>query len=68
MSAKPGVEALLRQLTEDGFGVDVVKDAAAAAQHPEPGDGYRAAVINFGYIASGVGTTSDTVAAISSPS
>ena len=39
----------------------VVKDATAAAQHPELGDGYQAALVNFGYIASGVLTTSDAI-------
>jgi nicotinamidase-related amidase len=63
MSANLCVEAHLRQLTEDGFEVHVVKDATAAAQHPEPGDVYQAAVINFGYIASGVLTTHDALGA-----
>jgi nicotinamidase-related amidase len=61
MSANLCVEAHLRQLTEDGFEVHVVKDATAAAQHPELGDGYQAAVINFGYIASSVLTTDETL-------
>lgn len=47
MSASLGVDAHLRQLTEDGFEVHVVKDATAAAQHPKPGDGYQAALINL---------------------
>lgn len=54
MSANLCVEAHLRQLTEDGFKVSVVKDATAAAQHPELGDGYQAALVNFGFIASAV--------------
>jgi nicotinamidase-related amidase len=64
MSANLCVEAHLRQLTEDGFEVHVVKDATAAAQHPELGDGYQAAVINFGYIASSVLTTDETLEAL----
>jgi nicotinamidase-related amidase len=59
MSANLCVEAHLRQLTEDGFEVHVVKDATAAAQHPELGDGYAAALINFRYIASSVITTDE---------
>lgn len=51
MSANLCVEAHLRQLLEDGFEVAVVKDATAAAQHPELGDGYAAALINFGFLA-----------------
>jgi nicotinamidase-related amidase len=64
MSANLCVEAHLRQLTEDGFEVHVVKDATAAAQHPELGDGYQAAVINFGYIGSSVLTTDETLEAL----
>jgi len=54
MSANLCVEAHMRELTENGFEVTVVKDATAAAQHPELGDGYEAALVNFGYIASSV--------------
>jgi nicotinamidase-related amidase len=64
MSANLCVEAHLRQLLEDGFEVVVVKDATAGAQHPELGDGYQAALINFGFLASGVLTTAEAVAAI----
>jgi nicotinamidase-related amidase len=63
MSANLCVEAHLRQLTEDGFEVHVVKDATAAAHHPDLGDGYQAALVNFGYIASGVITTEEALAA-----
>ncbi len=65
MSANLCVEAHLRELTENGFEVTVVKDATAAAQHPELGDGYAAAIVNFGFIASGVLDTEAAVAAIS---
>jgi nicotinamidase-related amidase len=61
MSANLCVEAHLRELTEQGFEVSVVRDATAAARHPELGDGYAAAVTNFAYIASEV-TTTDEVA------
>ena len=64
MSANLCVEAHLRQLIEDGFEVSVVTDATAAAQHPELGDGYAAALVNFGYIASGVLDTEAAVASI----
>jgi len=66
MSANLCVEAHMRQLIEDGFEVTVVKDATAAAQHPELGDGYQAALTNFGFIASGVLTTDDATAAMTS--
>jgi len=64
MSANLCVESHLRDLVEQGFEVAVVKDATAAARHPELGDGYAAAVVNFGYIASAVVTTEDLVAAL----
>lgn len=64
MSANLCVEAHMRQLTEDGFDVTVVKDATAAARHPDLGDGYQAALINFGYIASAVMTTDEISAAL----
>lgn len=57
MSANLCVEAHMRELTEQGFEVAVVKDATAAAQHPELGDGYATAVTNFGFIAAAVLTT-----------
>ena len=61
MSANLCVESHLRQLLEDGFEVAVVKDATAAAQHPDLGDGYAAAVVNFGYLASEVLSTKEAV-------
>ena len=54
MSANLCVEAHLREFLEQGFEVTVVKDATAGARHPELGDGYKAALINFGYIANAV--------------
>ena len=64
MSANLCVEAHLRELTEEGFEVAVVKDATAAARHPELGDGYPAAVTNYGYIATDVLTTEEAVGAM----
>jgi nicotinamidase-related amidase len=64
MSANLCTEAHMRQLLEDGFEVGVVKDATAAAQHPELGDGYAAALVNFGYIANAVLTTDEAVEAL----
>ena len=65
MSANLCVEAHLRELLEQGFEVAVVKDATAAAQHPELGDGYATALTNFGFIANDVISTEDAVKAIS---
>ena len=64
MSANLCVEAHLRELTENGFEVSVVKDATAAANHADLGDGYAAALVNFGYIASQVLTTDEAVKAL----
>ncbi len=62
MSANLCVEAHMRELLEQGFEVAVVKDATAGARHPELGDGYQAALINFGYIANEVVTTAEITA------
>jgi len=62
MSANLCVEAHLRELLEQGFEVAVIKDATAAAQHPELGDGYATALTNFGFLASAVLTTDEAVA------
>jgi nicotinamidase-related amidase len=64
MSANLCVEAHLRQLLEDGFEVAVVADATAAAQHPELGDGYTAALTNFRFVANAVLTTEEAVTAM----
>ncbi|MBD3885055.1 cysteine hydrolase [Phormidium tenue FACHB-886] len=66
MLANICVEAHLRDLIEQGFEVLVVKDATAAPRHPELGDGYKAALINFGYIANAVLSTENVVAAMAS--
>lgn len=67
MLANICVETHLRDLLEQGFEVAVVKDATAAPRHPELGDGYKAAVVNFGYLANAVLTTNDAVAAMMKP-
>ncbi len=64
MSANLCVEAHLRELLEQGFEVAVVKDATAGARHPELGDGYQAALINYGYLANEVLTTDEAVKAM----
>lgn len=64
MSANLCVEAHMRELLELGFEVAVVKDATAGARHPELGDGYQAALINYGYLANAVLTTDEAVEAM----
>jgi len=64
MLANLCVECHLRELLEQGFEVFVVKDATAAPRHPELGDGYKAALINFGYLANAVLSTDDVVEAM----
>lgn len=61
MSANLCVESHLRELLEQGFEVTVVSDATAAANHPELGDGYAAAMTNFRYLAGAVVTTDEAV-------
>jgi predicted acyltransferase len=43
--------------SQSAFEVAVVKDATAAPRHPEIGDGYKAALINYGFLANAVLTT-----------
>jgi nicotinamidase-related amidase len=64
MLANLCVESHLRELLEQGFEVAVVKDATAAPRHPVLGDGYKAAVINYGFLANAVLTTDDAVKAM----
>lgn len=64
MSANLCVEAHMRELIERAFEVTVVKDATAGARHPELGDGYKAALVNFGYIANAVLSTDEVVKAM----
>jgi hypothetical protein len=51
----------LRELIEQEFEVAVVKDATAAPRHPQLGDGYPAALANFGFIADAVMSTDEVV-------
>ncbi len=60
MSANLCVEAHMRELLEQGFEVAVVSDATAGAKLPE-GDGYKAALVNFRYMANAVWTTAEAV-------
>jgi len=64
MSANLCVEAHMRELLEQGFEVTVVKDATAGARHPELGDGYKSALVNFGYMANAVLSTDEVVKAM----
>ena len=61
MLANLCVESHLRELLEQGFHVTVVKDATAAPRHPEIGDGYKAALINYGFLANAVLSTNEVV-------
>ena len=60
MSANLCTESHMRELLEQGFEVAVVSDATAAAI-VEEGDGYKAALVNFRFIASTVWTTKEAV-------
>ena len=65
MLANLCVESHLRELVEQGVEVAVVKDATAGPRHPVIGDGYTAALVNYGFIANAVLTTEDAVRAMS---
>ncbi|MBA2662422.1 MAG: cysteine hydrolase [Bradymonadaceae bacterium] len=67
MSANLCVESHMRELLEQGFEVIVIKDATAAAQSPELGDGYAAALTNFAYLANDVVTTDEVIEVITGP-
>jgi nicotinamidase-related amidase len=64
MLANMCVESHLRELLEQGFQVAVVRDAVAGPRHPEWGDGYQAALINYRFLAHAVWSTDDAVAAM----
>jgi nicotinamidase-related amidase len=64
MLANLCVESHLRELLEQGFEVAVVKDATAGPRHPQIGDGYQAALVNYGFLANAVLTTGEAVAAM----
>jgi nicotinamidase-related amidase len=64
MLANLCVESHLRELVEQGFEVAVVRDATAGPRHPTFGDGYQAALVNYGFIATAVLSTAEAVAAL----
>lgn len=66
-TAKKGGFEVLRDLVEQGFEVLVVLDATAGPRHPEWGDGYAAARINYAFLAHGVLRTDAVVAAMERP-
>jgi len=68
MSANLCTESHMREFLERGFEVAVVKDATAAAVTEELGDGYQAALTNFGFMANAVWTTEEAVAAMNESS
>jgi nicotinamidase-related amidase len=61
MLANMCVESHLRELLERGFEVAVVKDAVAGPRHPEWGDGYQAAIVNYRFLAHAVLSTDEAV-------
>jgi nicotinamidase-related amidase len=65
MLANICVEAHLRHLLEEGFEIVVARDATAGPRHPEWGDGYTAALINFRFLAHAVLSTDEVVKAMS---
>jgi nicotinamidase-related amidase len=64
MAANLCLEGHMRELIEQGFEVVVIKDATAGPRLPE-GDGYLAALVNFRFLANGIWTTEQAVAALS---
>lgn len=62
MMANLCVESHLRELLEQGFEIAVVKDAVAGPRHPVWGDGYKAALINYQFLAHAVWSTDEAVA------
>lgn len=65
MLANMCVESHLRDLIEQGFEVSVVKDATAGPRHPVWGDGYKAAMVNYQFLAHAVVSTDEVVTAMS---
>ena len=64
MLANMCVESHLRELLEQGFEVAVVKDATAGPRHPEWGNGYTAAMINYAFLAHALLSTDETIKAM----
>jgi nicotinamidase-related amidase len=61
MMANLCVESHLREFLEQGFEVAVVRDATAGPRHPDWGDGYEAAIINYRFLAHAVPSTKEVV-------
>ncbi|WP_371782801.1 cysteine hydrolase [Streptosporangium subroseum] len=61
MLANLCVESHLREFLEQGFEVAVVRDATAGPRHPDWGDGYEAAIVNYRFLAHAVPSTKETV-------
>ncbi|GJH14174.1 cysteine hydrolase [Caballeronia novacaledonica] len=61
MIANLCVESHLRDLIEQGFEVTVISDATAGPRHPDWGDGYKAAIANYKFLAHSVLSTSEVV-------
>lgn len=61
MLANMCVESHLREFLEQGFEIAVVRDATAGPRHPDWGDGYQAAVINYQFLAHAVLSTNEVV-------
>src|SRR5262252_4157083 len=64
MLANICVESHLRDFLEQGFEVAIARDATAGPQHPEWGDGYTTALINFKFLAHALLTTDEIVTAL----
>jgi nicotinamidase-related amidase len=62
MLANMCVESHLRELLERGFEVAMARDATAGPRHPEWGDGYQAAMVNYRFLAHAVLSTEEIVA------
>ncbi|WP_109476892.1 cysteine hydrolase [Paraburkholderia sp. C35] len=61
MIANLCVESHLRDFLEQGFEVTVISDATAGPRHPEWGDGYKAAMVNYQFLAHAVLPTDEVV-------
>jgi len=65
MIANLCVESHLRDFLEQGFEVTVISDATAGPRHPEWGDGYKAAMVNYQFLAHSVLPTDEIVKLLS---
>ena len=61
MIANLCVESHLRHFLDVGLEVAVIKDATAGPRHPQWGDGYQAAMINYRYLAHALWSTREAV-------